>query len=187
MLTKTIRPLARTLCVDLEFTFGKKNTDRVDIYEIGIVAIDECGKEVDSFQTHVRPESFCPKTLDFLSLSETDFIDAPDLKTAMLAMNEFVEKQLEVVKSVKWCSWGDRDKKILSNKAGLVSLPSGHKLTRSPYFDAQHQFAMRVPRASYRPSLREAVEDFCGTYIENHHSALDDARALAKVVSRYCN
>ncbi|MCY9861089.1 exonuclease domain-containing protein [Vibrio coralliirubri] len=186
MLTKTIRPLSRTLCVDLEFTFGKKNTDRVDIYEIGIVAIDEYGKEVDSFQTHVLPDSFCGNTLEFLSLTEKDFVGAPDLKTALISMNDFVEKQFKSVDRVNWCSWGDRDKQILSNKAGRVSITNGHKLTRSPYFDAQLKFSQRVPRSSYRPSLREAVEDFCGTYIENHHSALDDARALSKVVSRYC-
>ncbi|KDM90944.1 exonuclease domain-containing protein [Photobacterium galatheae] len=187
MCKKFERSPARTLCLDLEFSYGKKKNERVDIYEIGIVAVDEFGKEVGSFQTHVKPEYFCPTTLDFLSLHESDFVSAPDLKKAMRMMNDFVSQQAVLSPGdLKWCSWGKRDKEILSTKAGMVSLPNGHKLTKSPYFDAQYQFYRNVPSARLRHSLREVVEDFCGDYIENHHSALDDARALAKIVKTYC-
>lgn len=186
MCNKTGRASAITLCLDLEFSFGRKNNERVDIYEIGIVALDGFGKEVDMFQTHVKPDYLCPTTLDFLSLTASDFTTAPDIKGAMSMMNDFVKHiETRFGGSLRWCSWGKRDKEIISNKAGLVSIPNGHRITKSQYFDAQYEFYRNAPRAKLRHSLREAVEDFCGDYIENHHSALDDARALSNIVKTY--
>lgn len=186
MCTKIGKASVITLCLDLEFSYGRKNNERVDIYEIGIVALDGFGKEVDVFQTHVKPDYLCPTTLDFLSLAPSDFTSAPNLKVAMSMMNDFVKNiEANCGGALRWCSWGKRDKDIISNKAGLVSLPNGHRLTKSQYFDAQNEFYRSVPRARLRHSLREAVEDFCGEYIENHHSALDDARALSNIVKTY--
>ena len=185
MHNKNIRPRSLTLCLDLEFTHGKKKVDKISIYEIGIAVIDENGLEVDNFSTYVRPSYFCFDTLDFLSLQESDFDNAPDVNAALLMMNEFVEKQNSKSDNIKWCSWGVKDKEILSRNAGLLTIQSGHKLLRIPYFDAQAKFQKVMPHIYARPSLQKIVENYCGMYIENHHSALADSRALGQIVNQY--
>lgn len=173
----------RLLCVDLEFSYDKKD-DKTELYEIGLVSIDRNGNEQDKFQTYVKPKNICHKTLSFLSLTEDSVKNAPSPSEALCLLNNFVNKQLSLG-TIAWCSWGDRDKKIISRQAGNVSIPSGHKLIRSPYYDAQYHFHLNVPRSKLRTSLQEAVEDYCGSYIERQHSALSDARGLSKIVKSF--
>ncbi len=174
----------RTFCVDLEFSYGRKKNNSADLYEIGVVVLNELGQEIDEFQTYVTPSHFCSETMNFLGLTYSDFDNAPSLHVAMLRLNEFVEHHSNQVNGeISWCSWGDRDKKLLSQKAGQVSLAGGHHLTRSPYFDAQDSYQRQFSYHSRKIALQDALYRTCGDYGLNHHSALDDARSLSRVVA----
>jgi inhibitor of KinA sporulation pathway (predicted exonuclease) len=179
------RNAQQTLCIDLEFSYGKKKVEQIDIYEIGAVLLDADGKEVDSFQTHVKPSGEpCKKTLNFLGIDRSVVMGAPLACDALVALEFFVSKHKKA--RVNWCSWGDRDYLILKHKLNAskhVDLPT---LRSAKYFDAQNEFQYHVPQARFQTSLQEAVEDFCDAYIPNHHSALDDARALSTIVTKFC-
>lgn len=172
----------QTICIDLEFSYGRKKLSQIKIYEIGAVRLDEHGVEIDSFQTYVKQDGdYCPRTLNFLGLEREIFNNSPALSHALEELNKFVFKDKSYF---QWCSWGDFDFKLLQHKLKLFS--DSDTILKNRYYDAQREFHCNVPSARQKTSLQEAVEDYCDDYIANHHSALSDARALSKIVSNYC-
>lgn len=126
-----------TICIDLEFSYGKKKLSQIDIYEIGAVKIDENGIEIDSFQTHVKPAGgFCSKTLNFLNLGEADFCEAVSIEEALAQLDAFAAKSLST--NTNWCSWGDFDQQLLDHKSRNNGLLKA--LKSQTYFDAQVEF-----------------------------------------------
>lgn len=183
-LTNFFNDFENTLFVDFEMTMpGYKKQDKKKPAEIiwaGYVLYDKNGKELDSFSSLVKPtihNKISDRTYKFLSLSESDFVNAIKYK-------EFYEKFRFIIEKYKPAiiTWGKNDKIVLENSYVINKLPSLNEESRFVNL-------LKLCKTHYElkqdPGLFHMVEYYYGKTEQQAHDPLDDARATVKVFNKF--
>ena len=170
------------LVVDLEATCdegGRIHRRQMEIIEIGAVIVDPDSLLVlREFQTFVRPvihtrlTPFCTR---LTSITQDQVDGAPGFPEAIETMRAF----LAVDPYVRFCSWGDYDRKQFLQDAGRhnVSLPfSAHWHIN---LKASFSEALRTGR---RFGLGQAIQRAGLSFEGCHHRGIDDARNIARLM-----
>lgn len=171
------------LIVDIESTCCDKNSiprDQHEMIEIGAVMVDAKSlREVDSFQTFIRPQKH-PRLTPFCkvltSISQHDVDTAPDFINASLAL----KKWLINYPNHLFCSWGNYDKNHLNSESKTNNIETP---ILAPHINLKREFAvqLRVKRIGMQLALEHVGIELTGT----HHRGIDDARNISKLLP-YC-
>ncbi|MHB8065216.1 MAG: exonuclease domain-containing protein, partial [Ruminiclostridium sp.] len=155
---------------DLETTGLNPQKDRIT--EIGAIKIKE-GKIIDKFSTFVNPgipiQSFIVK---LTGITDEMVMDAPPIEQILSEFIEFIEGTVLVAHNANF------DMGFIKHNAKLM----GEKI-RNPYIDTLELCRKMFPElGKYKLNL---VAKHLGIELENHHRAVDDSLATAKIFL-YC-
>lgn len=170
------------LAIDLEATCDATQLPIAEreIIEIGAVVLHADSYEIiDEFQSFVRPvktEKLTDYCRNLTTITQGDVDSAPLFPTALESLNHFLMPYADLM----FCAWGDYDYRQFKRdcKTHEVECPFERQLDVSKSF-------RKVMKLDRRPSLKEAARlmdvDFQGT----QHRAIDDARCLADILTRF--
>ncbi|TWI53798.1 inhibitor of KinA sporulation pathway (predicted exonuclease) [Pseudomonas duriflava] len=170
------------LIIDLEATTDRGGwpVEEMEIIEIGAVLISRTGREIDHFQSYVKPAQrpilteFC-KTLTHISQDNID--SAPSLEEVWVRFEEWLGGYEEHLAG--WCSWGDYDRRQLQRDWREHRLDSS--LARLPHMNLKQRFAKS--RQLSRPVSLDAALSLAGFCFHGQpHRALEDARNTARLL-----
>jgi len=155
---------------DLETTGLNPQKDKIT--EIGAVKIKE-GKIINKFSAFVNPgipiQSFIVK---LTGITDEMVMDAPPIEQVLIEFMEFIEGTVLVAHNANF------DMGFLKHNAKLM----GEKI-RNPYVDTLEMSRKMFPElGKYKLNL---VAKHLGIELENHHRAVDDSMATAKIFL-YC-
>ncbi len=151
---------------DIETTGLNAQKDRIT--EIGAVKIKE-GRIIDKFSAFVNPGIPIPSFIVKLTGITDDMVmDAPPIEQVLNEFMEFIEGTVLVAHNA------DFDVGFIKHNARL----SGEKI-RNPYIDTLELCRKMFPElGKYKLNL---VAKHLGIELENHHRAVDDSLATAKI------
>ena len=177
------------VCCDLEGTCWEREPMRTrqrsetEIIEIGAVKLSPDRDVIDEFQTYARPQRH-PQLSDFCraltGITQTQVDTAPSLLEALTAFSAWIGDPNAVL--ISWGPW-DREQLQRASRAWNINPPADLSL----HIDAKEEFSAWSKahrRSRHGRGLRAAVEELGFTFSGDHHSALDDARNLARVFAR---
>jgi DNA polymerase III subunit alpha, Gram-positive type len=155
---------------DLETTGLNPQKDKIT--EIGAVKIKE-GKIIDKFSTFVNPGVPIPSFIVKLTgITDEMVMDAPPIEQVLNEFLEFIEGTVLVAHNANF------DMGFIKHNAKLM----GDKI-RNPYIDTLELCRKMFPElGKYKLNL---VAKHLGIELENHHRAVDDSMATAKIFL-YC-
>lgn len=173
-----------TLCIDLEASCHEDSlmvNGDLECIEIGIVAIDESGEEIDHFQSYVKP-AHVPIT-DYST--RVNHITQEMVHRAPLFVTMIVDylRWVQTLPSLPtcWYSWGKYDYDQLDLDCYRAGLPNPFP----KHIDAKKVFQKRHLKNKPRVGLSKALELMGMEFEGKKHSALDDARNLARLYPFY--
>ncbi|HHV29605.1 PolC-type DNA polymerase III [Acetivibrio mesophilus] len=144
------------------------STDKDKITEIGAVKIKE-GKIVDTFSTFVNPEIPIPEFIVKLTGITDDMVaDAPTIETVLPEFIEFVGNCPLVAHNAVF------DTGFIRHNACLIN-----KNVDNPVIDTLELSRQMFPEL--KKHKLDIVAKHLGVSLENHHRALDDAKACAGI------
>lgn len=155
---------------DIETTGLNPHKDKIT--EIGAVKIKE-GKIISKFSAFVNPGIPIPSFIVKLTgITDQMVCDAPPIEQALNEFMEFIEGTVLVAHNANF------DVSFIKNNAKLM----GEKI-RNPYIDTLELCRKMFPElGKYKLNL---VAKHLGIELENHHRAVDDSMATAKIFL-YC-
>ncbi len=155
---------------DIETTGFSSVEDR--IIEIGAVKVQQ-GKIVDSYSTFVNPERPIPfEITDLTSITDEMVLDAPTIETVLPEFLEFIGESALVAHNAGF------DVGFMEQNCKRMNLPE--KFT---YLDTVALARVLLPTLSkYKLNI---VAKALGISLENHHRAVDDARATAEIYVKF--
>lgn len=173
-----------SLCIDLEASCDEGATMKtfgLECIEVGIIAIDEQAREIDRFQSYVKPQ-FVPITNYSTAVNHItqDMVKSAPLFSGMVVDYWTWVQTLPAMPSA-WYSWGsyDRDQIELDcRRAGLTNPFPQH-------IDAKKVFQKRHLKNKPRVGLNKALELMGLEFEGQKHSAVDDAHNLARLFPYY--
>jgi len=153
--------------VDIETTGGKKEHHRIT--EIGMVRIEQ-GVITDTWQTLVNPERHIPKMITELTGISNEMVkDAPLFEYIAERLNTFSQNAIFVAHNVNF------DYGFIRQEFARLN----QKYTRAKICTVQQARKYLPGHQSY--SLGKLCADL-NIELKNHHRALDDATAAAKIL-----
>jgi inhibitor of KinA sporulation pathway (predicted exonuclease) len=173
------------LIIDLEATCSSDAAiprDQREIIEIGAVLQNARTFEIDSeFQTCVRPIRH-PQLTDFCTqltgITQSHIASAPTFPSALQQLNDW----LAGFDDTLFCSWGDYDRSQLLQDCRFHEVP--YPLS-SQHLNLKSQFALTLGIRK-EPGLPTALQRLSLTFQGTHHSGLDDARNMARIIRKLC-
>lgn len=174
------------LCIDLEATcfdrdiLGREQTHRdMETIEIGVVALNNQGTIIDTFQSYVKPTytELSPYCTSVIGITADMLVGAPNFPDVIARLAEWLESL--PAKPTCWYSWGKYDLKQLTLDAG----PERWKLALPlpEHRNAKRLFQRQNLKKSREVGLMKALE-LAGLEFEGrHHSAIDDAKNVARL------
>lgn len=170
------------LVIDIEATcWANDDLDKgeMEMIQIGVVCVDDEGNTISTFDSLIRParsevSAYCT---DLTGITSEDVTAAADLAYVMERLGEWLRDL--PVQPHTWYSWGAWDARQIAKdceRAGIHSpLPADHK-------NAKKLFQKKQLKGKKQVGLPKALElmglEFDGT----HHSALDDARNVSRLM-----
>ncbi len=173
---------SRLLLIDLECTCNDDPPlpkGESEIIEIGMV-LGQLGSEgftvIDGLQLYVQPTThptltqFCT---ELTGIEQKTVNDAPLLKAALKQLAGFLEKYSPTA----WGSWGKFDARQFDQETANKSLPN--PLASMPHHNIKQLFARK---RGHRVGLARAVQLSGLSFQGQHHSGLDDARNIGRLI-----
>lgn len=171
-----------SLCLDLEASCfeGCKLSD-MGCIEIGVIALDEEGKELSRFQSYIQPQfteltEFCTS---ITGITEEILATAPKLGEATRMLQEWLASL--PTPPVCYYSWGDYDRRQLDQDFKRLNitnpLPSQN--------NAKILFQKKNLKGSKRVGMAKALSLKGMAFEGKPHSAIDDAHNLARLFPFY--
>jgi inhibitor of KinA sporulation pathway (predicted exonuclease) len=168
---------------DLEATCWEGNTvgRTQEIIEIGAFRLDAYGVVSDSFETFIRPVEHPVLSVYCKGLTGIAQEDIDTARTFDIAGTRFMNWILGGDETYRLCSWGSKDLDLLISDCHLHQMETDWL---EPYADLKteyHQMRNLQKKSGLKRTLQREGLEFEG----NHHRALDDARNLVYLFSRY--
>lgn len=180
------------LCIDLEATCFDRETlgrdltvEDMETIEIGVIALDEAGEGVGEFHSYVKPANteVSPYCTDVTGITAHTLADAPGFADMMEALRRWLSGL--PASPDCWYSWGNYDLKQLELDASAKR--SNLVLPLPPHRNAKKLFQKQHIRKGRQVGLLKALELVNLTFKGRHHSALDDARNVARLFEYFHN
>ncbi len=173
---------SKLLLIDLECTCNDDPPlpkGESEIIEIGMV-LGQLGPEgftvIDELQLYIQPTAHPILTRFCTELTGVDQItanNAPLLKAALKQLADFLEKHSPSA----WGSWGKFDARQIEMETANKSLPN--PLASMPHHNIKQLFARK---RGHRVGLARAVQLSGLIFLGRHHSGLDDARNIGRLI-----
>ena len=170
------------LLIDLECTCNDDPPlpqGDAEIIEIGIIAghlSTENFTVIDARQLYVQP-AIHPNLTQFCTgltgIEQRTVNQAPLLETALSQLANFLEQHAPSV----WGSWGKFDARQFEQETALKSL--SNPLAAIPHLNIKQLFARK---RGHRVGLARAVQLSGFNFEGRHHSGLDDARNIGRLI-----
>lgn len=185
---KGTKVLMKHIVVDLEMNgIDKKNPIRklcsMETIEIGAVMLDDDLKEIDSFQTYVKPEhnAIESKIKKLTGITDEMVADAPRFNDAL---KSFLNWCLKSGDKIKIYAWSDSDYKQIKKEVNFKFFDIEEKykpLIEKEWWDFQKEFDKHIG-FEHQISLKMALEMAGIEFEGKEHDALDDARNTAELI-----
>ena len=168
---------------DLEATCweGNQMHRKQEIIEIGAVRLDAYGKRLSSFQKFIKPSEhpmLSPYCRQLTGIQQREIDSARDFRHAG---RQFIEWVLGTDEDYTLCSWGARDRALLTSDCASAGLETDWLV---PYIDLKLQYH-QINGLQRKLGLKKCLLREGMVFDGNHHRALDDAMNLAGLFLRY--
>ena len=172
----------RLLLIDLECTCNDDPPlpqGESEIIEIGMVLgllAPEGFSVIDEWQLYVQPTihpTLTPFCTELTGIAQETVDHAPLLKAALSKLTGFLEKHSPSA----WGSWGKFDARQFDQETADKSLPN--PLASMPHLNIKQLFARK---RGHRVGLARAVQLSALSFQGRHHSGLDDARNIGRLI-----
>jgi 3'-5' exoribonuclease 1 len=167
---------------DVEATCWNGNHNRQqEIIEIGAIKINGYGELDSSFSSFVRPiihpilSSFCT---ELTSISQIDVNRAAGFSEVIEEFMNWIEVDES---NYLLCSWGKFDKEMMISDCILHNIDEDWVYD---HIDIKQQY-QEIKRLRQAKGLRKVVEQEGFEFTGEQHSAIDDAKNLAKIFLKY--
>ena len=166
---------------DLEATcWNKSDGNKIsEIIEIGAVKLDENAKQIDTFQTFVKPtknpilSEFC---IELTSIKQDDVNSAPYFAEAIHNFENWISNE---ICDTALISWGYYDKKQLIKECEEKNYHGEIINLLNSHFSLKHDFAkMKVIKPC---GMKKALEILRIPLDGTHHRGIDDALNISKI------
>lgn len=167
------------LVVDIEATCwpGECHMPDMDIIEIGAVLVED-GQVAGELQSYIRPErnpilsDFCA---ELTGITQAQVDQAPGFPQVMVALADWLGRWPELD---AWGSWGKYDLNHIWQQCRLFQVENPLERLAHHNFKAEFAKSRKIKQCGMMAALQIAGLELHG----QHHSALDDARNIARLV-----
>ena len=151
-----------------------------EIIQIGAVKLNEDGKVQDIYNSVVRPTVY--KKLHS-AVKEVVALNDEELKNGLSFQEAFVKLLQFCGDEYIFCTWGSQDLWQLQQNMQYYRIENAFPKVMK-YYDVQKMFSIVFEDGKLRRTVEHAVDVFCFEKDMPFHSAVNDARYVAKIFQR---
>ena len=172
------------LFIDFEATCWKNQkflSREQEIIEIGAVLVDRFGETISEYQSYVKPSTHSELSYYCINLTSIEQSTIDRAQTFDIVYQDFCDWWQDLAQVDMWISWGRFDYDILEQTCFAGKLD----FDVMPVYTDLKKYYQNMHRLQKTVGLMKALKNERIEFVGRNHSAIDDARNLKTLGSRY--